>query len=106
MGDRYVVAAKPSARRASLAVGKWVAESGPFRAFDSKATAREWAREVSPAGYTLWVQNAHPEDDERADGYLLARRSRLRGNETELPGEQVGFADVAHGDSETEKRRG
>jgi hypothetical protein len=49
MDDPHVVAIKPSARRASRAVGEWVA----------------------------------------ADGYLLARPSHRRGNETELPGEQV-----------------
>jgi hypothetical protein len=83
MGGGYVVAAKPSARRASGAVGAWVAASGCRRRFDSKASAREFAREESPEGRTLWVQDA--------DGYLLARRSSRRDNEAELPGEQVGL---------------
>ena len=85
----YVVAAKPSARRASAAVGSWVAESGRHRRFDSKAAAREWAREASPDGRTLWVQDAHPLDEDLADGYVLARRSHVRGTESEIPGEQV-----------------
>ena len=89
MGDRYVVAVKPSARRASAAAGEWVAANGRHRVFDSKALAREWAREVAPQGRTLWIQDAHPLDDGPADGYLLARRSRLRGNEKEVPGEQA-----------------
>jgi hypothetical protein len=55
MGDGYVVAAKPSARRVSGAVGAWVAASGCRRRFDSKASAREFAREESPEGRTLWV---------------------------------------------------
>lgn len=91
MGDGYVVAAKPSARRVSEAVGAWVAASGCHRRFDSKASAREFAREAGPEDRTLWVQDAHPLDPTGADGYLLARRSSRRGNEAELPGEQVGL---------------
>ena len=91
MGDGYVVAAKPSARRVSGAVGAWVAASGCRRRFASKAAAREFAREASPEGRTLWVQDAHPLDPTDADGYLLARRSSRRDNEAELPGEQVGL---------------
>ncbi|WP_299234071.1 hypothetical protein [Natronomonas sp.] len=94
MGEGYVVAAKPSARRASRAVGAWIATEGRYRTFDSKALAREWARAASPQGYTLWIQNAHPRDESPADGYLLARRSRMRGNERELPGEQVGVFEL------------
>ena len=63
MGDRYVVAVKPSARRASAAAGEWVFAHGRHRTFDTKALAREWAREASPQGRTLWVQDAHPLDD-------------------------------------------
>ena len=94
MGDRYVVAAKPSARRVSRAVGAWMVTEGRHREFDSKALAREWARTASPQGYTLWIQDAHPRDEGPADGYLLARRSRMRGTEEELPGEQVGFFEL------------
>lgn len=94
MSDPYVVVIKPSARRTSRAAGEWVADEGRFRTFDSKALAREWAREASPQGRTLWVQDAHPEDAGPADGYLLARASRLRGNETELPGEQRAFSEL------------
>ena len=61
MGDRYVVAVKPSARRASAAAGEWVAANGRHRVFDSKALAREWARAVAPQGRTLWIQDAHPD---------------------------------------------
>ena len=94
MGERYVVAVKPSARRVSGAAGEWVAQEGQLRRFDSKAMAREWAREASPQGRTLWVQDAHPLDEGPADGYLLARRSRLRGNEEELPGDQAAFSEL------------
>lgn len=94
MDGDYVVAVKPSARRASRAVGEWVAESGRFRTFDSKALAREWALEASPQGRTLWVQDAHPRDDGPADGYLLARYSRVRGSGTDTPGEQVGLSEL------------
>lgn len=94
MGDAYVVAAKPSARRASSVVGRWISTEGRYREFGSKALARDWAREVSPQGRTLWVQDAHPRDEGPADGYLLARPSHLRGNEEELPGEQVGLSEL------------
>ena len=94
MDAGYVVAAKPSARRVSGAVGEWIAQSGRHRRFASKAAAREWAREAGPKDRTLWIQDAHPLDGDRADGYLLARPSSLRGTETELPGEQVGFAEL------------
>lgn len=94
MVDGYVVAVKPSARRVSRAVGAWLVAEGRYRTFDSKALAREWARTASPQGYTLWIQDAHPRDESPADGYLLARRSRIRGNEAELPGEQVGVSDL------------
>jgi hypothetical protein len=94
MGERYVVAVKPSARRVSSAAGEWVAQEGRRRRFDSKAMAREWAREASRQGRTLWVQDAHPLDEGPADGYLMARRSRVRGSEEELPGEQAAFTEL------------
>jgi hypothetical protein len=94
MGEGYVVAAKPSARRVSKAVGAWIATEGRYRAFDSKALAREWARAASPQGYTLWIQDAHPRDESPADGYLMARKSRIRGSEEKLPGEQIGFLEL------------
>ena len=50
MDEGYVVAAKPSARRVSRAVGAWIVAEGRHRAFDSKALAREWARSASPQG--------------------------------------------------------
>ncbi|CAI48409.3 uncharacterized protein NP_0636A [Natronomonas pharaonis DSM 2160] len=95
MEDGYVVVIKPSARRVSRAVGEWVAESGRSREFDSKALARRWAKAAAPQGKTLWVQDAHPLDPSPADGYLLARRSRLRGNEPERPGEQAPLSTAA-----------
>ena len=73
--------------------GRILLDGERIQSFSSKALAREWARSASPQGYTLWIQDAHPEDDGPADGYLLARRSRMRGNEEELPGEQVGVLD-------------
>lgn len=94
MGDGYLVAVKPSARRVSAPVGEWVAREGRHRTFDSKALAREWARETSPRGRTLWVQDAHPLDGDPADGYLLARRSHRRGAETEIPGDQRALTEL------------
>lgn len=72
----YAVEIKPSARRASRAVGEWVAQHGRSRRFETKALAREWARTLSAPGRTVWVQDAHPLDDGSTDGYLLARRGR------------------------------
>lgn len=74
MGEAYVVAIKPSARRASAAAGEWVLEQGRHRTFDSRALAREWARSIGSVDRTVWVQDAHPRDASAADGYLLARR--------------------------------
>lgn len=94
MAEGYVVAVKPSARRASVEAGSWVASEGPHRRFDSKAAAREWAREASPSGRTLWVQDAHPLDEGPADGYLLARASHSRRTDSERPGEQAALHEV------------
>lgn len=90
MGDGYVVAVKPSARRASAAAGEWVLERGRHRTFDTKALAREWARSLGPLDRTLWVQDAHPRDPGLADGYLLARHREPAGGDAgaEAPGEQ------------------
>ena len=68
----YVLAVKPSARRACRPVGRWVNLEGPRRRFDSKALARTWARECSGPRTTVWVQDAPPADDTDADGYLVA----------------------------------
>ena len=87
MGEAYLVAVKPSARRTSRAAAEWVAERGPHRRFDSKRLAREWARAASPHGHTIWIQDAHPLDPGPADGYLLARRHR--GRDRGPPGEQA-----------------
>ncbi|PSQ65210.1 MAG: hypothetical protein BRD24_07845 [Halobacteriales archaeon SW_9_67_24] len=76
--SRYVVEIKPSARRASRDAGEWVNESGPRRAFDSKALAREWARTAS-ADAPVWVQDAAPHDPSPVDGYLVGGR-RTRGS--------------------------
>lgn len=88
MGDTYVVAIKPSARRACSAAGKWVLEHGRHRSFETRALAREWARTIAPADRTIWVQDAHPLDGSDADGYLLARRRTARRTESDGPGEQ------------------
>lgn len=75
----YVVELKPSARRTAAAVGEWVNREGPRRRFDSKALAREWAREASEPGRTVWVQDAAPDDDSPVDGYLVGGERRGRG---------------------------
>jgi hypothetical protein len=71
--DAYVVEVKRSARRASPRAGGWVNHNGRRRRFESKAGAREWAREASDAR-TVWVQDANPADTDPVDGYVVARR--------------------------------
>lgn len=93
MGDPYIVAIKPSARRASAAAGKWVLEHGRHRAFDSKALAREWARSIGSVDRTVWVQDAHPRDADAADGYLLARQREAWGADPPRRGEQSSLTD-------------
>ncbi|MFB6172965.1 MAG: hypothetical protein ABEJ23_10550 [Haloarculaceae archaeon] len=78
MSEGYVLAIKPSARRASRAVGTWVHESGPRRTFETKELARRWARAVSGPGTDVWVQDAAPADRSAVDGYLVAGERRGR----------------------------
>lgn len=74
MGESYVVAVKPSARRSSAAAGEWVNQHGPRRAFASKALAREWARQNSAVDGRIWIQDAAPTDSSGIDGYLVGGR--------------------------------
>lgn len=74
----YVVAVKPSARRTSAAVGRWVRDRGPRRTFETKSLAREWARRASGPRARVWIQDAVPTDASDADGYLVGRRARRR----------------------------
>ena len=71
--EEYVLEIKRSARRSSRAAGEWVHEVGPRRTFDSKALAREWAREASREE-RVWVQDAAPSDPRAVDGYLVGGR--------------------------------
>jgi hypothetical protein len=65
---------------------------GGHRDFDSKRAAREWAADLC-GDQTVWVQDAHPEDD-TADGYVVARRVPYWvSRDEEPPGEQVTLAD-------------
>lgn len=92
-GVSYVVAVKRSARQASAAAGEWVRDRGAHRDFDSKRAARNWAGDLD-ADRTVWVQDAHPQDDSGADGYLVARRvPHWVSRDEEPPGEQVTLAD-------------
>lgn len=89
--DDYVVAVKQSARKVSPAAGRWVRLQGPNRAFDSKALAREWAREASTQGHTVWVQDAAPADPDPVDGYVVAGRRAAPRRHAD-PGEQASIA--------------
>lgn len=72
--DTYLVAIKPSARRVSARVGRWVNREGTRRRFDSKPLAREWARACCGTTATVWVQDAPRWADGPADGYLVGCR--------------------------------
>lgn len=85
--DGYVVAVKRSARKASSGAGRWVRGNGTRRRFDSKAGAREWARQLSSPERTVWVQDAAPWDDSPVDGYVVAGRRVPPGGDV-APGEQ------------------
>jgi hypothetical protein len=81
----YVVEVKRSARRRSAAAGEWVNHHGRRRRFDSKAEAREWAREADGG---VWVQDANPWDHSGVDGYVVGgRRGQHRTGDP--PGEQA-----------------
>ena len=73
MSESYVVAVKPSARRASASAGRHVRDRGPFRQFDSRAAAEKWASDASGDDATVYVRDANP-GDEAVDGYLMAVR--------------------------------
>jgi hypothetical protein len=90
--DAYLLAVKPSARRVSARVGRWVNRRGPSRLFASKPLAREWARACSSAGATVWVQDAPAWADDEADGYLVGRR--FRPGSDERPGRQQSVDDI------------
>lgn len=73
--EGYVVAVKPSARKASAAAGAWVNSEGSTRKFAGRKAADAWARACSSDGALVYVRDANPGDEE-ADGYLMALRRR------------------------------
>lgn len=86
--DGYVIEVKRSARKISSVVGRWVRDHGTRHRFASKALARQWAREVSPPGRTVWVQDAAPTDTDPVDGYVVGGR-RVGRRRRPDQGEQV-----------------
>lgn len=89
-GVSYVVAVKPSARRASAEAGEWVRDEGAIREFPGRPAADSWARECSSADAIVYVRDANP-GDETADGYLMAvrfRREAANGGNRAEPGDQ------------------
>jgi len=91
----YVVAVKPSARRANAGVGRFVARAGSSRRLASRAAADAWAASLSERGGAhVWVRDANPGDD-AADGYLVRRRGAWRDREGALPagGQAAGTLD-------------
>ncbi|WP_255152545.1 hypothetical protein [Halorarius halobius] len=91
--DGYVVEVKRSARKVSPGVGRWVRENGVRRRFPSKPLARQWARELSPPGRTVWVQDAAPADTDPVDGYVVGGR-RVPPRRNPDPGEQASLAGL------------
>ncbi|QIO22088.1 hypothetical protein [Haloarcula sp. JP-L23] len=84
--DAYRVVVKPSARRVSARVGRWVNREGPVRTFDSKPLAREWARACRGATAAVWLQDAPPWAEDDADGYLVGRTRTVA--RADVPGHQ------------------
>jgi hypothetical protein len=89
-GQQYLVAIKPSARRVSARVGRWVNREGTRRRFASKPLAREWARACCGTTATVWVQDAPRWADGPADGYLVGcrhtnARPESTGRQTTIP---------------------
>jgi hypothetical protein len=82
--EAYVVEVKPSARKVSAVAGAWVRDNGTSRRFESKALAKAWARRCAGPHRAVWIQDAVPWDESRADGYLVGARRR--------PGETSGLA--------------
>lgn len=85
----YLVEIKRSARRRSVAAGEHVRQTGRYRAFASKALAREWAREHSAPGERVWIQDTIPTDSSPADGYLVGGRRSGRPRHRSRPGSQA-----------------
>jgi len=84
--EGYVVAVKPSARRANATVGRLVYERGPREHFASRALAEEWARTLSRGGGRVWVRDANPNDGDPVDGYLVSsNRHRVDGRPVDGP---------------------
>ncbi|PSP77764.1 hypothetical protein BRC81_09755 [Halobacteriales archaeon QS_1_68_20] len=87
----YVVAVKPSARRASAEAGQWLNDEGATREFPGRPAADSWARECSSDAAVVYVRDANP-GDEDVDGYLMAvRRTWTNGHddhEEDEPGDQ------------------
>lgn len=78
--EGYVVAVKPSARRASPEAGEWVNSEGSTRAFPGRKAADAWARSCSTDDAIVYVRDANPGDDE-VHGYLMALRLRPGGGD-------------------------
>jgi hypothetical protein len=91
--EGYVLAVKPSARRASAEAGEWVNSEGSTRTFPGRKAADSWARSCSTDDALVYVRDANPRDDE-ADGYLMAFRPPARNGGDVGPEdvEQAGFA--------------
>jgi len=87
----YVVDIKPSARRASAGVGRYVRDSGGRRTFDDRSAADTWAAQLSADGGNVWVRDANPDDGTGADGYLMAYGKDSGSVDDPTPGEQGGL---------------
>lgn len=86
----YRLEVKRSARRTNGAAGEWVNREGARRRFETKALARQWAREISQPGGRVWVQDAAPHDPAPVDGYLVG--GRRPGGDSERGGRQASLS--------------
>lgn len=94
MGDQYVVAIKPSARRINAVAGAHVNRRGPRRAFDSKAAAKAWAEGISADDGAVRVQDVAPNDPASIDGYVVADPARSRMGSSDPSGSGASALDA------------
>ncbi|MDY6817677.1 MAG: hypothetical protein SVG88_03370 [Halobacteriales archaeon] len=101
----YRVSIKRSARRCNAQAAEWVANRGPVRRFESKATASEWAKAITEnSDDAVRIQDAVPHDHADVDGYLVAdpvsRRRTTGGTE---PDDTAVRSLAAFGDDEPDE---
>lgn len=103
----YEVLIQSSARRINRAAGEYLAQQSARRRFDSKASAREWAGEISVDDGPVRIQDVAPNDPRNIDGYLVADPVHSRQSHHQTTGDTVSlecFDPQADGSSAEEPR--